>query len=161
MNSRIKTAAKFGEELHQSNKKSDTKKEGYQHIKAKFREFLKKKWESKVMHGQYIRSMDRQLIGEEDMCLRLLSGDVKGDSESEITAAQDQALQNKCYATKYYTHKRILKADSVNNLMRHIEHILACPILAKEEYIKRHDRVCAQLHLNIRKKTGVKLDNEH
>jgi hypothetical protein len=25
----------------------------------------------------------------------------------------------------------------------------ACPILAKEQYIKRHDRVCAQLHFNI------------
>jgi len=30
----------------------------------------------------------------------------------------------------------------------------------KEQYIKRHDRVCAQLHFNICKKTGVKFDNE-
>jgi excinuclease UvrABC nuclease subunit len=43
-----------------------------------------------------------------------------------------------------------------------IEHIIsACPILAKEQYIKRHDRVCAQLHLNICKETGVKLDKKH
>jgi hypothetical protein len=28
-----------------------------------------------------------------------------------------------------------------------IDHIiLACPILAKERYLRRHDRVCAQLH---------------
>jgi len=35
--------------------------------------------------------------------------------------------------------------------------------LTKEQYIKRHDRECAQLHVhfNICKDIGVKLDNEH
>ena len=43
-----------------------------------------------------------------------------------------------------------------------IDHILsACPILAKEQYTKRHDRVCAQLHFNICKETGVQLDKKH
>ena len=43
-----------------------------------------------------------------------------------------------------------------------VEHILsACPILAKEQYIKRHDRVCAQLHFNIGKEIGAKLDYKH
>jgi hypothetical protein len=35
------------------------------------------------------------------------------------------------------------------------------PILAKEQYIKRHDRVCAQLHFIICKETGVQLDKKH
>ena len=31
-----------------------------------------------------------------------------------------------------------------------LQHIIsACPVLTKEQYIKRHDEVCAQLHLNI------------
>jgi len=43
-----------------------------------------------------------------------------------------------------------------------IYHIIsACPILAKEQYIKRHDSVCAQLHFNICKETGVQLDKKH
>jgi len=43
-----------------------------------------------------------------------------------------------------------------------IDHIIsACPILAKEQYIERHDRVCAQLHFNICKETGVQLDKKH
>jgi hypothetical protein len=37
----------------------------------------------------------------------------------------------------------------------------ACLILAKEQYIKRRARVCAQLHSNICKETGVKSDSEH
>jgi len=43
-----------------------------------------------------------------------------------------------------------------------IDHIIsACPILAKEQYIKRHDIVCAQLHFNICTETGVQLDKKH
>ena len=42
-----------------------------------------------------------------------------------------------------------------------MEHILlACSILAKEQYIKTHDRVCAQQHFNICKEIGIKLDKE-
>jgi len=36
-----------------------------------------------------------------------------------------------------------------------------CPTLAKEQYIKRHGRVCAQLHFNICKETEVQLDKKH
>ena len=52
------------------------------------------------MHGQYIINIDRQLISEEDMFLWLSKGDLKAETESEIVAAQDQALQTKYYATK-------------------------------------------------------------
>jgi hypothetical protein len=50
MNSTIKVARKVKEELQKR----------------------KKKWESKVMHCQNIRSMDRQFIGEEGTFLWLL-----------------------------------------------------------------------------------------
>ena len=63
-------------------------------------EFLKKKWKNKVMHGQYIRNTDGQLIGEEDAFLWVSKGDLKEETESEIEAAQDQVLQTKYYATK-------------------------------------------------------------
>jgi len=33
--------------------------------------------------------------------------------------------------------------------------------MAKEQYIKRHDSVCAQLHFNICKETRVQLDKKH
>ena len=35
------------------------------------------------------------------------------------------------------------------------------PTLAKEQYIRRHDELCAQIHCNICKEIGVKLDNKH
>jgi hypothetical protein len=43
-----------------------------------------------------------------------------------------------------------------------IDHIIsAYPILAKQQYIKRHNRVCAQLQFNICKESVVKLDKKH
>jgi hypothetical protein len=52
------------------------------------------------MHGQYIRSMDRQLVSEEDAFLWLLRGDLKGETESDVIAAQHQGLQTKYHGTK-------------------------------------------------------------
>ena len=99
MNSIINTTAKITEELSQPNEKSDTKQDGMQHTEGRLGESLKKKWENKVMHGQYIKNIDRQIISEEDTFLWLLKGDLKAQNESEIVAAQDHALQTKYYAT--------------------------------------------------------------
>jgi hypothetical protein len=42
--------------------------------------------------------MDRKLISEKDT-FQWLSRDLKGETENEIMAAQDQALQTKYHAT--------------------------------------------------------------
>jgi len=163
MNSIIKTAAKITEELSQPNEKSDAKQDGIQHTKARLRESLKEKWKKEVMHGQYIRNIDRQLIREEDTFVWLSKGDLKTETESEIVAGQDQALQTKYYATKILNTETDSKCCRLfQQFDETIDHIIsACPILAKEQYIIRHDRVCAQLHFNICKETGVKLDKKH
>ena len=87
---------------------------------------------------------------------------MEGETETEIIAAQNQALQIKYHATK------ILRTETDSNCIlcqqfdETAEHIIsACPIVAQEQYLNRYDTVCAQLHFNICKETGVKLDNEH
>jgi len=69
MNSILKSAAKFLEDLNQLSGMNDAKQDGMQHTKAKWRDILKKKWKNKINNGKYIRNMDRQLISEEDMFL--------------------------------------------------------------------------------------------
>jgi hypothetical protein len=56
---------------NQPNEKSEAKQEGIQHTKARLGKVLKNKWKNKVIHGQYIRNIDRQLISEEDTFLWL------------------------------------------------------------------------------------------
>ena len=48
-----------------------------------------------VMQGQYVRNTNRQHISEEETFLWQSKGDLKAETESEIVAAQDQALQMK------------------------------------------------------------------
>jgi hypothetical protein len=91
--------------------------------------------------------MDRQLIIEEDMFIWLSKGDLKAETESEIVAAQDQALHTKYYTTKILDTETDSKCRLCQQFDETIDHIIsACPILANEQYIKRHDRVSAQLH---------------
>jgi hypothetical protein len=127
-------------------------------MKPRLGEVLKKKWKNKVMHGQYIRNMDRQLVSEEDTFLWLSKGDLKAEAESELVAAQ----HTKYYATKILHTETYSKCRFCQQFDETIYHIIsACPILAKEQYIKRHDRVSAQLHFNICKERGVQLDKKH
>jgi len=96
------------------------------------------------MHGQYIINIDRQLISIEDTFLWLSKGDLKAETESEVVAAQDQALQTKYYATKILNTETDSKCRLRQQFDETIDHIIsACPILAKERNIERHDKsVC-------------------
>jgi hypothetical protein len=78
-----------------------------------------------------------------------------------IVATQDQGLRTKYYATKILKTETGSKCSLCQQFDETIDHIIsACPILAKEGHIKRHDRVCAQLHFNICKETGVQMDQK-
>ena len=85
--------------------------------------------------------MDRQLINEEDTCLWLWRGDLKRETESEIIAAQDQVLQTKYHATKILQTATVSKCRLCKQFDETLEHIiLAHPVLANEQYVKRHYR---------------------
>jgi len=77
-------------------------------------------------------------------------------------AAQDQALQTKYYATQILNTETDSKCRHCQQSDDTTDHIIsACPILAKEEDIKSHDKACAEIHFNICKETGVQLDKKH
>jgi hypothetical protein len=79
-----------------------------------------------------------------------------------IIIIQDQALQTKYLATKIVQTKTDNKCKLCKQFDETVERLISArPIMAKEQYIKRHDRVCAQLHFNICKEIVVKLDNKH
>jgi hypothetical protein len=50
---------------------------------------------SKRLHGQFPRSLDEALIDKEQSYRWLKFGDIKGETESVVMAAQDQAISTK------------------------------------------------------------------
>jgi hypothetical protein len=158
MNSTVRTAAKIADELSQSNEKNGMKQDGIQNTKARLAESLKEKWENKVMHGQYNRSIDKQLISEEDTFLWLSKGDLKAETESEIVVAQDQTLQTKYHATKILQTEKYSKCRLCHQFEVTVDSIVsACPILAKEQYNKRHDKSACSTTLQHMYGTGGKI----
>jgi hypothetical protein len=66
---------------------------------------MKGKWEEKRMHGQFPRSVDEKLVDKEQSYRWLKFGDIRGETESTIVAAQDQAI-----STNYFK-RNILKEE--------------------------------------------------
>jgi hypothetical protein len=108
------------------------------------------------MHGQFPRSFDEKLVDKEQSYWWQKFWDIKGETESTIVAAQDQAI-----STNYFKRK-ILKEETESRCWlckeyeETIDHLTSgCPILAKNEYIIRHDKVCTHLHYSICKTLGI------
>jgi len=102
------------------------------------------------MHGQLPRKLDEKLVDIEQSYRWIKSGDIKGETESTIVAAQDQAI-----STKYFKNK-ILKQEIESKCLLYKQHdesidhlTLGCPILAENEYLMRHDKVCTHVQYSI------------
>ena len=61
-------------------------------IKDSIGEKTKERWEGKKMHGQLPHNIDETLVDNEQSYHWLKSGDIKGETESTVVAAQDQAI---------------------------------------------------------------------
>ena len=55
------------------------------------------RWHGKRMQGQLPRNLDEKLVYIEQSYLWLKSGDMKGETESTLVAAQDQAISKKLF----------------------------------------------------------------
>jgi hypothetical protein len=79
-----------------------------------------------------------------------------------VTIVWNKQVQTKYYATKILNTETDSKCRLCQQFDETIDHVIsASPILAKVQYIKRHDSMCAQLHFNICKETGVQLHKKH
>ena len=88
------------------------------------------------MHGQYIRNVDRQLIGEDNTFIWLSKGDPKAETDSEIVAAQDRALQTEYYATEILNTETESKGGLCQQLDETVDHIISsCPLLAIDPHV--------------------------
>lgn len=119
-------------------------------IKAKIKQRFKDNWKVKPMHGQILREMEEQPTDLETSFAWLRRGILKPESESLITAAQEQALRTR-YIEKNIMH---IRTDDKCRLCKErsetVVHLMsACGVLARKEYIDRHNQVCSLIHYQL------------
>ena len=126
-------------------------------MKDSIGEKRKERWHRKRLHGQLPRNLDEKLVDIEQSYRWLNSGNVKGETESTIVAVQDQAIISKNYFKNKIMKEEIeSKCRLCKQHEETIDHLTSgCPILAKNEYIMRHDKVCTHLHYSICKALGT------
>jgi len=104
------------------------------------------------VYGQLPRNLDEKMVDIEQAYRWLKSGDIKGGTESKIVAAQDQAISTNYFKNKTLKEEIDSKCQLCKQHEETIDHLTSgCPILANNEYLMRHDKVCAHLHYSIYK----------
>jgi hypothetical protein len=79
-----------------------------------------------------------------------------GETESTIVAAQDQAISTNSFKNKILKKEIESKCRLYKQHEEIIDHLTSgCPILAKNEYLMRHNKVCTHLHYSICKAFGT------
>ena len=92
------------------------------------------------MHWQLPRNFDEKLVDIEQSYRWLKSGDIKGETESKIVAAQGQAINTNYFKNKFLKEEIESKCRLCKQHEETIDHLTSgCPILAKNEYLIRHD----------------------
>ena len=87
---------------------------------------------------------------------------LKGETEGLIIAAQDQALNTRYYSKHIMKKGETDKCRMCHQLPETVEHIMAgCQALAADKYLDRHNKVAAELHLDICKHYGIEVQAQH
>jgi len=108
------------------------------------------------MRRQWPRSLDEKVVDIEQSYRWLKYGDIKGETESTIVAAQDQAISISYFKNKILKKEIESKCRLCKQHEKTINHLTSgCPILGKNEYLMRHDEDCTHLHYSICKALGT------
>jgi len=119
-------------------------------------EKTKERWQGKRKHGQLPRDLDGKLVDIEQSYRWLKSGDIKGETESKTVVAQDQAINTNYFKNEILKEETESKCRLCEQYGETIDHLTSgFPILAKNEYLMRHDKVCTHLHYSICKALGT------
>jgi hypothetical protein len=108
------------------------------------------------LHGQLPRSLGEKLVDIEQSYRWLKSGDIKAETESTIMTPQDQKISANYFKNKILKKEIESKCRLCKQHEETIDHLTSgSPILVKNEYLMRHDKVCTHLYYSICKTFGT------
>ena len=123
---------------------------GTRKIKDRITEKIKERWRGKRMYGQLPRNLEEKLEDNEESYRWLKSEDIKGETESTIVAAQDQAISTNYFKNESLKEEKASKGRLYKKHEKSIDHLTSrCPILVKNEFLMKNDKVCTQFHYNM------------
>jgi hypothetical protein len=102
-------------------------------LKDSTAEKTKEKSQGQRIHEQLLCNLDEKLMGIEQSCRWLNSGDIKGETDSTLVAAQDQAISTNYFKNKIRKEEIEGKCRLCKQHIETIDHLTSgCPILAKK-----------------------------
>ena len=103
-----------------------------------------------------MRQTDEEAGKERWLWLR--STGIKRETESLITAAQEQAIRTNVIKAKIDKTQEESKCKMCGRVDETVNHVLSeCSKMAQTEYKRRHDWVGNRIHWNVGRKYGIKL----
>ena len=142
--------------------------------KAALKQF-EEKWKQKPLHGKFYNRATQADVDKTDTFNWLKSSSLKPETEGFIIAAQDQSLKTKNYITNIMKVENDPLCRFCEQYTETIDHLISgCPILAKKEYLDRHNKVAQYIHWQVcrhykfqttdewyKHETPSVLDNQH
>ena len=114
----------------------------------------KEEWQSKTMHGQFLRQTKN--LFSNDAWQWLQRGELMKETEGVIIAPQDQALRTRYIQRAIDVTNISPKCRKCNQKDETINHITSeCPALTQNPYKKRHHTVARAVHWNLCKKYQI------
>ena len=118
------------------------------------------KWKDKALHGQYPKILEKPHI-DTVTTNKWLSSNLKGETEGLLVAAQDQAINTRNYQKVICGQQVESKCRMCLQHEETVDHIVSgCEVLAKTEYISRHNNAAAYLHWSICKDHDIEITDK-
>ena len=122
-------------------------------------EKLEHRWSQKSLHGQYYLRSHQPDVDQQATHQWLRSSGLKAETEGFILAAQDQSLSTRNYEANILKNGSNPNCRFCNKHVETVDHLVSgCPVLAPNEYLKRHDRVGQYLHWCICHHFGIDVE---
>ena len=127
-------------------------------VKEKIQERRRERWEGKPLHGQFPNNTHKPYVDQQTTNLWLTAGDLKGETEGFLIAAQDQSLMTRNYQHNILNQNIDSLCRLCHNKTESIDHILTgCETLAPTEYLRRHNNAASYMHWVICKDHNVQV----